>query len=431
MGKHWYLAKWSGVAAVMVAAVGGFGAQAALAQTTTPAQKATAAQVASAGVPLSELSPTAPDNYTVKSGDTLWAISSLFLKSAWRWPELWGMNMAEIRNPHRIFPGQQLFLDKSNGRATLRSRQNAEAAPTEVVKVSPRTRFESLADTAIPTLKSNLIEPFLAEPMIVDEKTFAQAPRIVATQEGRVLLSKGDRAYARSQIAGDLSMARGVSTQYRVFRNATPLKDPGTGAILAYEAQYVGGAELVRPESTTTIVDKEGKTWWDTVSQKVSDIAALKFSPTASDSGSKTSTQITPATIDIIRSKEEMRTGDRLIPEPAREFTSYQPRAPEKRIEGARIVSVYGSAVANAAQNTVVVISRGASHGLESGHVLAILKDGEAVVDRTDPTKPTIKLPDERNGLLMVFRTFENVSYALVLTITDGVKVGDHLVNPR
>ena len=427
MGKHWYLAKLS----VMVASAMGLAVGVATAQVTTPAQKATAQQVASAGVPLSALSPTAPDNYTVKSGDTLWAISGIFLKDAWRWPELWGMNMAEIRNPHRIYPGQQLYLDKSNGRATLRSRQNTEAAPTEVVKVSPRTRFESLAEAVIPTLKSNLIEPFLAEPMIVDEKTFAQAPRIVATQEGRVMLSKGDRAYARSQIPGDLSMAKGVSTQYRVFRNATPLKDPGTGEILAYEAQYVGGAELVRPESTTTIVDKEGKTWWDTISQKASDIASLKFTASASDSASKTLTQITPATIDIIRSKEEMRTGDRLIPEPAREFTSYQPRAPEKRITGARIVSVYGSAVANAAQNAVVVISRGAEHGLASGHVLAILKDGESVLDRTDPAKPTIKLPDERNGLLMVFRVFDKVSYALVLTITDGVKVGDHLVNPR
>jgi hypothetical protein len=427
MGKHWYLAKLS----VVVAWALGLAAGVATAQVTTPAQKATAQQVASAGVPLSALSPTAPDNYTVKSGDTLWAISGIFLKDAWRWPELWGMNMAEIRNPHRIYPGQQLYLDKSDGRATLRSRQNAEAAPTEVVKVSPRTRFESLAEAGVPTLKSNLIEPFLAEPMIVDEKTFAQAPRIVATQEGRVMLSKGDRAYARSQIPGDLSMTKGVSTQYRVFRNATPLKDPGTGEILAYEAQYVGGAELVRPESTTTIVDKEGKTWWDNISQKASDIALLKFTPSASDSASKTLTQITPATIDIIRSKEEMRTGDRLIPEPAREFTSYQPRAPEKRITGARIVSVYGSAVANAAQNTVVVISRGAEHGLASGHVLAILKDGESVLDRTDPAKPTIKLPDERNGLLMVFRVFDKVSYALVLTITDGVKVGDHLVNPR
>jgi nucleoid-associated protein YgaU len=163
---------------------------------TTPAQKATAQKVAQAGIPLNELSPNAPDNYTVKSGDTLWAISRLFLKSPWRWPELWGMNMTEIRNPHLIYPGQQLYLDKSSGRAVLRARSGV-GAPTDTVRVSPRTRTSSLADASIPTLPPNLIEPFLAEPIIIDEATLLRAPRIVATQENRVLLSRGDRAYAR------------------------------------------------------------------------------------------------------------------------------------------------------------------------------------------------------------------------------------------
>ena len=108
----------------------------------TPEQRSTAQQVASAGVPLSELAPNAPDSYTVKRGDTLWAISGIFLKSPWRWPELWGMNMEEVRNPHRIYPGQQLVLDKSNGRATLRVRQasSADGMPTDTIRVSPRTR---------------------------------------------------------------------------------------------------------------------------------------------------------------------------------------------------------------------------------------------------------------------------------------------------
>jgi nucleoid-associated protein YgaU len=179
------------------------GATAAKAQTLpiSPAQRATAAQVAQTGVALSELSPTAPDNYTVKSGDTLWGISGLFLKSPWRWPELWGMNMAEIKNPHLIYPGQQLYLDKSGGRARLRMGQAAAAAGDstgiQTVRVSPRTRSQSLADEVIPTLRSQAIEPFLAEPLVIDETGFANAPRIVAAQEGRVLLSKGDRAYVR------------------------------------------------------------------------------------------------------------------------------------------------------------------------------------------------------------------------------------------
>jgi hypothetical protein len=375
----------------------------------TAGQKATATQVAETGVPLAELAPNAPDSYSVKRGDTLWSISGLFLKSPWRWPELWGMNLQDIRNPHRIYPGQQLYLEKSNGRATLRTRQAAaDGPPTETVRVSPHTRFESLADASIPTLAPNAIEPFLAEPMIVDEATFATAPRIVATQEGRVLLSRGDRAYARGEYADGngngkrLSDAKGEPLDYRVFRNAKPLKDPTTQKILGYEAQYVGKAELARGESTIQLDDKDGKP----------------------------QTEIVPATIDIVSTKEEMRVGDRLMAEPARELLSYVPRAPSNAITG-QIVSVYGSAVAIAAENQVVVINRGANDGLERGHVMAIVKDGARLQDKTDSARPQIKLPNERNGLMMVFRTFENLSYALVLQVTDGVKVGDRFVNPN
>ena len=369
-------------------------------------QRATATLVAQSGVALSELAANAPDAYTVKRGDTLWAISGMFLKSAWRWPELWGMNLSDIRNPHLIYPGQQLYLDKANGRATLRTRQ-ATGAPTDTIKVSPRTRFESLGDTSIPTLAANLIEPFLAEPLIVDPVAFAAAPRIVATQEGRVLLSRGDRAYARGEFAGGtggkaLSDAKGQPIDYRVFRNATPLKDPTTGAILGYEAQFVGKAELVRGESVQDVLGKDGKAV----------------------------SEIVPATIDIVVAKEEMRIGDRLVAEPARATGSYVPRAPSTPIAG-QIVSVYGSAVRFAAENQVVVVNRGSKDGLERGHVMAIVKDGERLKDRTDSAKPTIKLPNERNGLLMVFQTFENLSYALVLQITDGVKVGDRFLNPN
>ncbi|HEY3049334.1 MAG TPA: LysM peptidoglycan-binding domain-containing protein [Polaromonas sp.] len=375
----------------------------------TAGQKATANQVAETGVPLAELAPNAPDSYSVKRGDTLWSISGLFLKSPWRWPELWGMNLQDIRNPHRIYPGQQLYLEKSNGRATLRTRQAAaDGPPTDTVRVSPHTRSESLADASIPTLSPNAIEPFLAEPMIVDEATFAAAPRIVATQEGRVLLSRGDRAYARGEYVGGnatgkrLSDAKGEPLGYRVFRDAKPLKDPTTQQILGYEAQYVGKAELARGESTAQIAGKDGQL----------------------------QTEIVPATIDIVSTKEEMRTGDRLMAEPAREFLSYVPHAPASAITG-QIVSVYGSAVAIAAENQVVVINRGAKDGLERGHVMAIIKDGQRLLDKTDSARPQIKLPNERNGLMMVFRTFDSLSYALVLQVTDGVKVGDRFVNPN
>jgi hypothetical protein len=363
--------------------------------------------VAQAGVALSELAPNAPDSYTVKRGDTLWAISGLFLKSPWRWPELWGMNLQDIRNPHLIFPGQVLYLDKSNGRARLSTRPpGASGGDPDTVRVSPRTRFESLGDSGIPPISLQAIEAFLTEPMIVDEATFARAPRIVATQETRVLLSRGDRAYARGQYssgaAGEaLTDSPGKSRDFRVFRNAVPLKDPTTGEILGFEAQYVGKALLERGESTREVTDAKGKV----------------------------QTELVPATIDIVVAKEEMRVGDRLLPEPPRELPNYVPSAPTSTQAG-QIVSVYGNAVTFAAQNQVVAINRGTAHGLERGHVLALQRESHLVTDKTDDARPQMRLPGERNGLMMVFRTFDKVSYALVLQITDGVKVGDRFTNP-
>ena len=374
----------------------------------TAGQKATANQVAQTGVPLSDLAPNAPDEYTVKRGDTLWAVSGMFLKSPWRWPELWGMNLDDIRNPHRIYPGQQLYLDKTGGRATLRARRPGEGdGQPGTVRVSPRTRYESLADAAVPTLSPQAIEPFLSEAMIVDEATFLAAPRIVAAQEGRVLLSRGDRAYARgvytSKEGGKpLSTAKGEPLDYRVFRNATPLKDPATGEILGYEAQFLGKAELVRGESTGNVTGKDGKV----------------------------SSEIIPATIDILVAKEEMRVGDRLVPEPPRELLSYVPRAPVLPMDG-QIVSIYGSAVRYASGNQVVVLNRGLRDGIERGYVMAILRSGEQITDRTDSPKTQIRLPNERNGLLIVFRTFDKLSYALVLEVSEGVKVGDRFTNPN
>ncbi len=375
----------------------------------TAENRAVANEVAQKGVPLSEISPDAPDRYTIKKGDTLWAISSMYLKSPWRWPELWGMNLTEIKNPHLIYPGQVLILERKNGVATLRVEGASSASgaatsdePGNTVRVSPRTRYESLGDAALPTLRASVIEPFLAEPVIVDEGEFKSAPRIVAAQEGRVLLTRGDRAYARGQTGSPLLDDQAREKQYRVFRTATPLKDPVTGEVLGFEAVYVGKAKLIRSEGTTEV---QGP-------------------------GGKTSTAVVPATIDIVAAKEEIREGDRLLPEPPRQLQTYTPRAPDSKMT-ARIVSVYGNAVANAGQNQVVAINRGKRDGMEPGHVMAIQKDGARVVDKQDPSRPLMKLPDERNGLLMVFRTFDRLSYALVLEITDGVQVGDRLTSPR
>ena len=367
----------------------------------TAEQRATARQTAQTGVPLAELSPNAPDEYTVKSGDTLWAISRLYLLRPWRWPELWGMNIDEIANPHRIYPGQVLYLDKTGGRARLSMRRGAGAGGDGgTIKLSPRTRFDSLAGMALPTLNPSVIEPFLSEPIVVDADTLQKAPRIVAGNDNRVLLSRGDRAYARGNADTPLLEKPGPLQSFRVFRSATPLKDPGTGEILGYEAQYLGKAQLQRGETTTVETEKD-----------------------------KDVITVVPASIDIVASREEIRAGDRLLPEPPRQLLSYAPRAPSTQVEG-RIISVYGNAVQFAAQNQVVAINKGTRDGIDSGHVLAILKNGETILDRTGERKETLKLPNERIGLLMVFRTFEKVSYALVLEISDTPKAGDFLVNP-
>lgn len=364
----------------------------------TSGQRSTANQVAQAGVPLSELSPTAPERYTIKRGDTLWDISGLFLLRPWRWPELWGMNLQQIRNPHLIFPGQVLVLNRVGDRAIL----SLEGGATPTVRLSPRVRAESLADAAIPPIPLNVIEPFLTDSLIVDQGVHDRAPRIVAAPEGRVLLSRGDLAYARGQYgAGNalegeaLSVEPGQPRRHRVYRNATPVTDPVTGEVLGYEAQFIGQTDLVRGET----LRPNGLT------------------------------DIEPATVQVSFSKEEIRVGDRLLPEPPREVPTYLPRPPSTAQDGL-IVKVHGNAVQFAGQNQVVIINRGTRDGLERGHVLAVLKNASKVTDTTDAARPTLQLPGERNGLMMVFRSFDRVSYALILQITDGVKVGDRFVNP-
>ena len=366
----------------------------------TAGQRATAQQVASQGIPVAELAPNAPEVYVVKRGDTLWAISGLYLRKPWRWPELWGMNMQSISNPHLIFPGQTLYLDKTGGYARLRS---GIPGQPEDVRISPRTRSDSLADTALPTLQPHLIEPFLVEPQVVDADTLEKAPRIVATVDDRVLMAAGDRVYARGDMTKPLEMAPGEPRYFGIYRNAVALKDPVTGEILGYEAQFVGKGELVRGES-------------------------LEDTPNAK--GGFTSEYV-PATVDILSTREEVRANDRLLPTPARGFLSYVPRAPEQPVS-ARVVSIYGgSAFANAAQNQVVAINLGRQDGIESGHVLQLLTGGQRIKDTTDEAKSMIKLPSEKNGMAMVFRTFDRVSYALILSVRNQVRVGDTLVNPR
>ncbi|WP_442909291.1 LysM peptidoglycan-binding domain-containing protein [Ideonella sp. BN130291] len=354
----------------------------------TPQQRATAQQVAQAGVPLSELAPNAPDSHTVKSGDTLWDISRLFLKSPWRWPELWGMNLDQIRNPHLIYPGQVLVLEKVDGRARLRL-ADGSGGTTGTVKLSPRIRSDLNESNPISGVPLHLIQPFLNDAVVFDTDELAAAPRIVAAQEGRVMLSRGDTAYVRGELNGQ--------REFRVFRTAKPLLDPTTREILGYEAPFVGTADFVRAGGTTDEAD-----------------------------GGKT--RVVPDTFVLSSIREEVGVGDRLAPVPPRDFSTYAPHAPGAPMSG-RIISIYGDAL-NAGQNQIVALNRGARDGVERGHVLALWRNGADAVDRTDGSRTAMKLPDERHGMLFVFRVFERVSYALILTVQEPVKAGDRFTQP-
>ncbi len=352
----------------------------------TTDQRRVADQVAQAGVPLSALAPNAPDTYTVKRGDTLWDISSVFLTTPWRWPELWGMNKQQIANPHLIYPGQTLVLVKgADGRAQLKLADGSTGAlpggAGDTVRLSPRVR-DLAADRAgaVSSIPNNLIEPFLSQPIVVDAAELDKYPRIVATPESRFNIGRGDAAYARGVTNDKIE-------NYHVFRPARPLYDPDDTAQkspIAYEAVYLGTARMAKPGEV--------------------------------------------ATLRIQDSKLEIGVGDRLVPIERQQLISYVPHRPDKPVDG-RIVSIY-SGVREAGPQSIVTLNRGRADGLEIGHVLAVLQTGATVQDRTVSGKEYIKLPDERVGEMFVFRVFDRISYALIMNATRSVNVGDRFVQP-
>jgi hypothetical protein len=297
------------------------------------------------------------------------------------------MNLEQIRNPHLIYPGQVLFLEKADGRARLRVGQPVESGPDKTTRLSPRVRAGALG-SALASVPLSLIEPFMNEAVIFESDELQMAPRIVATPEGSVLLSRGELAYARGEL--------GPQREYRIFREARPLTDPTSGELLGFEASFVGTADYTRPAETRTLADGTA--------------------------------QIVPATLLVTSVRQEAGVGDRLSPVPPREFTNYVPHAPKQPMSG-QIVSIYGDGL-NAGQSQIVALNRGAVDGVEPGHVLALWRAGNVAVDRTDAARPLMQLPDERQGTLFVFRVFKRMSYALIVRATDPVKRGDRFSEP-
>lgn len=315
-----------------------------------------------------------PDHYVVVKGDTLWGIAGKFLKEPWRWPEIWKMNKQQIENPHWIYPGDMIVLDTSGGSPELRLVKGLET-----VKLSPRVRVEPAEASAIPSIPQTAIGPFLSKPLVIEEGELEKAPYIIGTEENRVVLGAGNSAYAQA-------IKEGESLRWHIYRPGKALVDPDSGTTLGYEAVYLGDAKITR------------------------------FGE--------------PATIEIVKSTQEINIGDRLVEAKEGAVNAYAPHAPEKVING-RIASAYGG-VAEVGSGAIVTLNRGGRDGLEIGHVLAIYRHGRNVTpNENDKTSPeTVKLPDERYGLVFVFRVFDKVSYALVMQTSRPVHVLDDVRTP-
>lgn len=314
------------------------------------------------------LTDNPPDRHIVVPGDTLWGIASKYLKDPWKWPELWGMNRDQVKNPHRIFPGDVIVLEKNGGQARLR-------VARETVRLSPQIRVQDLGRGAIPAIPADAIEPFLSQPLVIEANGLETAPMLVGAYEHRVVLGRGDTAFVKG-------MSRDKGQAWQIYRSGRPLVDPETSETLGHEALYLGEAQVVSFDEISTV-------------------------------------QITKAVQEVAR-------GDRFVPSPGATFASYAPHAPEKAIKG-RVMSSYGG-VAEMGSNSILSINRGKRDGLEPGHVLAIYRAGDtAYVSRKESGE---RLPDERYGLAFVFRTFDRVSYALVLQSSRQVNVLDVVQNP-
>ncbi|MBL8512040.1 MAG: LysM peptidoglycan-binding domain-containing protein [Betaproteobacteria bacterium] len=359
-----------------------------------------------------QLAEGAPASYTVVKGDTLWGISGKFLKDPWRWPEIWNMNREQVQNPNLIYPGNVIVLSfDANGRPRL-SLQDAGGAPSttnagasdaasagDTVKLSPQVRYQRL-DTAIPSIPESIIAPFLSLPLVVENDALLNAPRIVAAEEERVIIGAGNTAYA----AG---IKPSQPLRWQIYRPDKKLVDPVTQEVLGYEAIFLGDARVTRFGESTTL--------------------------------------------NILKSTQEIRKGDRLTPTAEIPIPTYVPHAPDKLLKGA-VVSILGG-VNESARYSIVVLNLGKRNGAEVGHVLASLQRGQVVstkdglgsaegfswsslvpsfLSRKDNSQipSTVKLPDERNALLFVFRVFDKVSYALVMNSSRPIRVNDVVQSP-
>jgi hypothetical protein len=349
---------------------------------TTPTETE---EVAAAPAPAADelmLQDNIPARYVVVKGDTLWGISSRFLKNPWKWPDLWGVNKDVVRNPHLIYPGDVLVLDLTGATPRLR----LEGAPDgglsrwygyelQESKLAPQMRSQALAPLPIPTIPAKVIEPFLIRPLIVNPAQVAAAPQIVASVDQRVIVSSGDTAYV-------VGLDQKKGQRWQVYRQGRVFQDPDSKEVLGFEAVYLGDANV---------------TGFGRVS-----------------------------TVQVVSSIQEISKGDRLTVAPPLQSAPYVPHAPSRPVEG-RVIAGSDGTVSEMGTYSVVILNRGARDGLEVGHVLGLYRsEGTIAVSATE----SLPLPEQRYGLLMVFRVFERMAYGLVMISNRPVNVLDTFRNP-
>ena len=314
------------------------------------------------------LADGAPNEYVVQVGDTLWDISSTFLKDPWFWPEIWYVN-PEIENPHLIYPGDVLALVYIDGEPRI---TNVRAS---TYRMSPQARVTPLTE-AITSIPYEDVAAFLSSGVVLERNQADSLPYLLATRGDHMLASAGNEIYVRG-VNESVPGAR-----YTIVQVGEPLVDPDDNRLIGYQGITVADGTL----------------------RRVGD----------------------PATVAVTDSVQEAKPGDRLLPEAVDVPLNFFPRSPSSPIEG-RIVSVVGG-VTQIGQYQVVVLNRGTNNGLSVGDVLDVWQTGETIDDRFGGG--SVRLPDEQAGTIMVFKTYDRISYGLVMEATQAIHVHDTVRNP-
>ncbi len=317
------------------------------------------------------VAPNAPDRYTVQPGDTLWDISGKFLTDPWYWPEIWHIN-PQVANPHLIYPGDELMLIWVDGqpRVTL--------ASGGATRLSPRVRENPLSE-AIRAVPYERIAAFMQRPKLLTADQVQDAPYVVAARDDRLIAAVGNDIYVRRLRDG------AVGNRYSIYHVGDELRDPDDGNVLGYQGLFTGEADVNRMGD--------------------------------------------PATLRVVDSARETLEGDILVQAEQEARMDFIPRPPDSAVDG-RIMSVIDERTI-VADYDVVIINRGSKHGLEPGHVLEVWEAGEAVRDMTrNPKSRTVQLPDERNGVALIFKAYDRMSYGLMWQSDREVKVGDAVRSP-